>query len=233
MVVVPTPPPTSLSRSRWSDRPVARSARLLAGLVLFGLALALLVHAHLGLDPWTVFSAGLAQHLGLSLGEVTVATSFALMLLWIPLRQRPGLGTVANALVVGPVLDLGVALLPSPHALVLRAAFLVLGLLLVALGTGLYVGAGWGPGPRDGIMTGLVRLGVPLYLARTLIEGTVLVIGWLLGGAVGVTTVVYALTVGPLVGRALPRLALPSSPSCTPPDPDLTAPPSPAPQRGP
>jgi uncharacterized membrane protein YczE len=200
-----------LSRSRWSDRPLTRGVRLLSGLVLFGLALALLVHANLGLDPWTVFSAGLARHVGLTLGEVTVAVSVLLLVLWIPLRQRPGIGTVANALVVGPVLDLGVALLPSPSSLVVRVLFLALGVILVALGTGLYVGVGWGPGPRDGLMTGLAELGTPLYLARMLIEGTVLVVGWVLGGAVGVTTVVFALAVGPLVGRALPRLTLPPS----------------------
>jgi uncharacterized membrane protein YczE len=206
-----------LSRSRWSDRPLLRSFRLLSGLVLFGLALSLLVHAHLGLDPWTVFSAGLAQHVNLTLGEVTVASSVVVLLLWIPLRQRPGIGTVANALVVGPVLDLGVALLPTPHHLVVRGLFLVLGLVLVAMGTGLYVGVGWGPGPRDGLMTGLVELGAPLYLARTLIEGTVLVVGWLLGGTVGVATVVFALAVGPMVGRALPWLTLPPSPAAGPP----------------
>lgn len=208
-----------LSRSRWSDRPLTRSVRLLSGLVLFGLALALLVHANLGLDPWTVFSAGLARHVGLTLGEVTVAVSVLLLVLWIPLRQRPGLGTVANALVVGPVLDLGVSLLPSPSSLVVRVLFLALGVILVAVGTGLYVGVGWGPGARDGLMTGLVELGTPLYLARMLIEGTVLVVGWLLGGAVGVTTVVFALAVGPLVGRALPRLTLPPTPPRADPSP--------------
>lgn len=198
-----------LSRSRLSDRPVVRSARLLVGLVLFGVALALLVHGGLGLDPWTVFSFGVSRHVSLSLGAVTVVSSVVVLLLWIPLRQRPGLGTVANALVVGPVLDLGVALLPSPHAVVVRVLFMVLAVALVAVGTGLYVGVGWGPGPRDGLMTGLVRLGLPLFLARTLIEGTVLLIGWLLGGTVGVATVVYALAVGPLVARVLPRLTLP------------------------
>ena len=196
-------------RSRWSDRPVARSIRLLSGLVLFGLALALLVQAHLGLDPWTVFTQGVAQRTGFSLGEVTVVISLVLLLLWIPLRQRPGLGTVANAFVVGPVLDVGVALIPQPGSLVLRLLFLVLAVLTIALATGLYVGAGWGPGPRDGLMTGLGDLGVPIYLARTLIEGTVLLAGWMLGGTVGLATVVFALAVGPLVGRALPRLALP------------------------
>ena len=201
-----------LSRSRLSDRPVVRSGRLLAGLVLFGLALALLVHGGLGLDPWTVFSFGVSRHVDLSLGEVTVLSSLVVLLLWVPLRQRPGLGTVANALVVGPVLDLGVALLPTPDAFALRALFLVLAVVLVAVGTGLYIGVGWGPGPRDGLMTGLVRLGVPLYLARTLIEGTMLLVGWLLGGPVGLATVVYALAVGPLVARLLPRLTLPPTP---------------------
>lgn len=207
----------ALSRSRWSDRPVTRSIRLLSGLVLFGLALALLVHANLGLDPWTVFSSGVARHLHLSLGEVTVFISLAILLLWIPLRQRPGLGTIANALVVGPVLDAGVALIPSPSHLVLRGLFLVLAVVMVAVGTGLYVGVGWGPGPRDGLMTGLVQLGVPIYLARTMIEGTALAVGWLLGGPVGVATVVYALGVGPLVARALPLLTLP--PTSRPPKP--------------
>lgn len=200
-------------RSRWSDRPLARSVRLLLGLVTFGLGLALLVQAHLGLDPWTVLTEGLAERTSMTLGEITVALSLVLLLLWIPLRQRPGLGTVANAFVVGPVLDLGVAVIPQPGPLAARVLFLVLALLAVALGTGLYVGVGWGPGPRDGLMTGLGDLGVPLYLARTLIEGTVLVAGWLLGGTVGVATVVFALTVGPLVARALPRLALPPSAS--------------------
>jgi uncharacterized membrane protein YczE len=208
-----TRPP--MTRSRWSDRPVVRSARLLAGLVLFGLGLALLVQAQLGLDPWTVFSDGVARRVGLSLGEVTVVSSVGVLLLWIPLHQRPGIGTVANALVVGPVLDAGVWLLPAPQPMVLRIAFLALALVLVAVGTGLYVGVGWGPGPRDGLMTGLVELGVPLYLARTLIEGTVLVIGWLLGGMIGAATVVYALGVGPLVARALPRLVLPPTPPST------------------
>jgi uncharacterized membrane protein YczE len=192
---------------------VARSIRLLSGLVLFGLALALLVQAHLGLDPWTVFTQGVARRTGFSLGEVTVAISLVLLVLWIPLRQRPGLGTVANAFVVGPVLDAGTALIPSPGSLALRLVFLVLAVVAIAVATGLYVGAGWGPGPRDGLMTGLVDLGIPIYLARTLIEGTVLLAGWLLGGTVGLATVVFALAVGPLVGRALPRLALPPTPS--------------------
>lgn len=185
-----------------------RSARLLAGLVLFGLGLAVLVRADLGLDPWTVLSDGLRQVTDLTLGQLTVITSVVLLLLWVPLRQRPGLGTVANALLVGPVLDLGLRLLPRVEDLLARGALLVLALVLVAVGTGLYVGAGWGPGPRDGLMTGLARLGVPLALARGGIEVTVLVAGWLLGGSVGVATLVFALGIGPLVGLAIPRLAV-------------------------
>lgn len=200
-----------MRRSRWSDRPAARSLRLLVGLVLFGLALALLVQAHLGVDPWTVLTQGLARRVDLSLGTVTVLLSLVVLALWMPLRQRPGLGTVANAFVVGPVLDLGVALVPQPASLAVRVLFVVLSLLLIAVGTGLYVGVGWGPGPRDGLMTGLAALGLPVFAARMLLEGTVLLAGWLLGGTVGVATVVFALAVGPLVGRALPRLALPPS----------------------
>lgn len=200
-----------MTRSRWSDRPIVRGIRLLSGLVLFGVGLALLVQAHLGLDPWTVFTQGLAQLTGFTLGETTVASSLLLLLLWIPLRERPGLGTIANALVVGPVLDLGIGLLPEPRFLVVRVGFVLLAIAVVAVGTGLYVGAGWGPGPRDGLMTGLARRGMPVFLARMSIEGTVLVVGWLLGGTVGLATVIFALTIGPLVARSLARLALPPS----------------------
>jgi uncharacterized membrane protein YczE len=191
------------------DRPVQRSVRLLAGLVLFGLGLALLVQAHLGLDPWTVFSQGLSRRTGLSLGTLTVVTSLVVLLLWVPLRQRPGIGTVANALIVGPVLDLGLAVIPVPDGLGWRVALLVLAVLTTAFATGLYLGAGWGPGPRDGLMTGLHALGLPVFAARAMVEITVLAAGWLLGGSVGVATVVFALSIGPLVSRALPRLALP------------------------
>jgi len=211
-VTGPTRRGSPVPRSRLSDRPALRTFRLLVGLVLFGLALALLVQAHLGLDPWTVLTQGLASRTGLSLGEVTVAVSLVLLLLWIPLRQRPGLGTVANAFVVGPALDLGVAVIPVPDALALQLAYVLVAVLAVAVATGLYVGVGWGPGPRDGLMTGLAEYGMPVYAARMLIEGTVLVAGWLLGGTVGLATVVYALGVGPLVARALPRLAVPPSP---------------------
>lgn len=180
---------------------------------MYGIALALLVRANLGLDPWTVFSAGIARHVDFSLGQVTVASSAFVLLLWVPLRQRPGLGTVVNALVVGPVLDLGVALLPVARQPLTQAVFLVLAIVVLAVGTGLYVGVGWGPGPRDGLMLGLAERGVPIYLARAVIEGSVLLIGWLLGGPVGIATVVFALFIGPVVGRLLPVLSMPSTPA--------------------
>jgi len=182
--------------------------RLLVGLVLFGSGLAVLVRADLGFDPWTVLSDGLRQVTDLTLGQLTVATSLVVLLLWIPLRERPGVGTLANALLVGVVLDLGVRVLPPVTDLLARGALLVLAVALVAVGTGLYVGAGWGPGPRDGLMTGLARLGVPVALARGGIEVSVLLVGWLLGGSVGVGTLVFALGIGPLVGLVMPRLVI-------------------------
>jgi uncharacterized membrane protein YczE len=190
------------------DRLPQRLVRLFGGLVLFGFGLALLVHADLGLDPWNVFNQGVSRHTGLTLGTLTVISSLVLLLLWIPLRQRPGLGTIANAFVVGPALDLGLAAFPAPDALGWRIAFLAASLPLIAVATGLYLGVGWGAGPRDGLMTGLAQLGMPVFVARASVEVTVLGIGWLLGGSVGVATVVFAAGIGPLVHRALPRLAM-------------------------
>jgi uncharacterized membrane protein YczE len=180
----------------------------MAGLVLFGLSLALLVKANLGLDPWNVFSQGVSKQTGLTLGQVVVLSSLVVLACWIPLRQRPGLGTVANSLVVGPVLDLGLAWFAEPQGLLWRSVALALSIVGVAVATGLYVGAGWGAGPRDGLMTGIAALGVPVFLARAGIEVTVLAIGWLLGGQVGAGTVVFALAIGPLVGRFLPPLRI-------------------------
>lgn len=192
----------------FGDRPLQRAIRLTAGLVVFGLSLALLIRADLGLDPWDVFAQGVSRRTGATIGTVTIVTSLVLLLLWIPLRQRPGIGTVANAVVVGLVLDLGLAVVPAPGVLLVQVLLLVLAVLGVALGSGLYLGAGWGPGARDGIMTGLADRGVPLFAARAAIELTVLVLGWLLGGSVGIGTVVFAFGIGPLVGLAVPRLAM-------------------------
>jgi uncharacterized membrane protein YczE len=190
------------------DRPVERATRLLLGLVLFGLALATLVKADLGLDPWNVFTQGLARQLGLSLGQTTVIASILLLGLWIPLGERPGVGTIANALIVGPVVDLGLEIIPAADGLGAQVAYMVAAIVGTAIATGLYVGAGWGPGPRDGLMTGLAARGVPIALARAGVEITVLIVGWLLGGSVGVATVVFALSIGPLVKIALHRLAV-------------------------
>jgi uncharacterized membrane protein YczE len=190
------------------DRPFERGARLLAGLVLFGLALALLVQADLGLDPWTVFAQGVADHVGLSIGTVSVLSSLLVLVAWIPLGERPGLGTILNALIVGPVLDFGVATIPAPHPLAERIAFVIVGILAIAVATGLYVGAGWGPGPRDGLMTGLAKRSVPVAAARASIEISVLIVGYFLGGTVGVATLLFAGLIGPLVKPALGRFAL-------------------------
>jgi uncharacterized membrane protein YczE len=190
------------------DRPVERATRLLLGLVLFGLALATLVKADLGLDPWNVFTQGLARQLGLSLGQTTVIVSILLLGLWIPLGERPGVGTIANALIVGPVVDLGLEIIPAADGLGVQVAYMVAAIVGTAIATGLYVGAGWGPGPRDGLMTGLAARGVPIALARAGVEITVLIVGWFLGGSVGVATVVFALSIGPLVKIALHRLAV-------------------------
>jgi uncharacterized membrane protein YczE len=190
------------------DRPLQRTIRLLAGLVLFGLALALLVQADLGLDPWTVFAQGVSRHTGLSLGTVTVLSSLLVLAMWIPLRQQPGVGTIANAVVVGPVLDLGIALIPAAGQPATQAVFLAAAIVGTAVATGLYIGAGWGPGPRDGLMTGLAAHGVPMGVARTTIELTVLLGGWILGGTVGIATAIFALAIGPLVARALPLITL-------------------------
>lgn len=190
------------------DRPVERATRLLLGLVLFGLSLATLVKADLGLDPWNVFTQGLARQIGLSLGQTTVIVSVLLLGLWIPLGERPGLGTIANALIVGPVVDLGLEVIPAPDQLGGQVAYMVAAIVGTAIATGLYVGAGWGPGPRDGLMTGLAARGVPIALARAGVEITVLIVGWFLGGSVGVATVLFALTIGPLVKIALHRLAV-------------------------
>jgi uncharacterized membrane protein YczE len=183
-----------------------RLVRLYAGLVLFGVSLALMVRANLGLGPWDVFHQGVADRTGLSIGIVVNLTAVVVLLLWIPLRQRPGLGTISNVVLVGFVTDATLALLATPDNLALRAAMLVTGILANAVATALYVGAGLGPGPRDGLMTGLAARGHSIRLVRTSIEIAVLALGWLLGGSVGVGTVLYALTIGPLIGYLMPRL---------------------------
>lgn len=177
-----------------------RSAMLLTGLCGYGLSMALMVRAGLGLDPWDVFHQGLAGHAGLTIGVASGIVGAAVLLGWIPLRNRPGVGTVANVFVIAVTVDAGLAVLAAPVALPTRVTMMVGAVLLNALSTVLYIGAGMGPGPRDGLMTGLVaRTGWSVRLVRTGIETAVLAVGWLLGGTVGVGTLVYALGIGPLV----------------------------------
>jgi len=173
---------------------------LLGGLVLYGFSMALMVRAGLGLDPWDVFHQGLSLRTGMTIGTASAVAGVAVLLAWIPLRNRPGIGTLANVVVIAVTVDAALAVLPPPTGLCPRVAMMLGAVALNAVATVLYIGAGLGPGPRDGLMTGLVaRTGRSVRLVRTTIELTVLVSGWLLGGSVGVGTVVYALGIGPLV----------------------------------
>lgn len=192
--------------SRWRPGP-ARLLRLLLGLALFGAGEAFLVAADLGVSPWTVLAQGLAVQTSLTVGVATVVISGLLLLLWFPLRQRPGLGTVLNAVLVGVFMDVTLALLPDGMPLGLRAVLVPLGIALVGLGSGFYLTSRLGPGPRDGLMTGLHRrTGLSLRLVRGGIEVTAVVLGFLLGGTVGIGTVVFALLVGPTVQAFVHRL---------------------------
>ncbi len=188
-----------------AGRLARRLPQLLVGLVFYGVSMAMMVRGTLGLDPWDVFHYGVAAGLPLSFGTIVIVTGVAVLLLWIPLRQMPGLGTVANAVLIGLATDAALAVLTTPDGLAGRIALLVGGVLLNALATAMYIGSQFGPGPRDGLMTGLVRrTGLSVRLVRTSIEVTVVIVGWMLGGVVGVGTVVYALSIGPLVQMLLP-----------------------------
>lgn len=192
-----------------------RLVRLFLGLGLYGFTMAMLVESTLGLDPWDVFHEGVARHVPLTFGQVVIVTGAIVMLLWIPLRQRPGFGTLANIVVIGLAADAGLAVLPTPDALWARAALLVGGVVGNGLAGALYIGASFGTGPRDGLWVGLVRrTGRSVRWWRTSIEITVLVVGFALGGTVGVGTVLYALTIGPLVQLFL-ELLPPADPSAT------------------
>ena len=185
-----------------------RVIRCVVGLVLFGVGIALFVRAELGLAPWDVFHKGLGAKLDVSIGLVIVGVGLLLLLLWIPLRQRPGIGTVLNAFVIGLTVDAVKPFIGSPDNLVVRLVMVAAGLLAIAVGSGLYIGAALGPGPRDGIMLGLAERGVSVRLARTGVEATTLVGGVLLGGTVGVGTVAFMIGIGPLVQLLLPRFEI-------------------------
>lgn len=196
--------------SRWFAVPpitevLRRLPQLLFGLVLCGVAFGLIVRADLGLDPWDVLHQGLSDHLGLSIGNVSVLVGLVVLLGWIPLKERIGLGTVLNTVVIGLVMDLVLRLLPAADTDATRWTMLAIGLVVAGPGVGLYIGARLGPGPRDGIMTGVAQRGPSIRLVRTLIELAALGLGWALGGTVGVGTLLFALTIGPNVQFWLER----------------------------
>ncbi|MDY0913476.1 MULTISPECIES: YitT family protein [Rathayibacter] len=169
----------------------------------------MMIRASIGVDPWTVFAMGVSRQTGLGIGLLTNVIGLLVLLLWIPLRQRPGLGTVLNVLVVGTMIDVGIHLLPVPAEWWGKALLFAGGLLLLAVASGIYIGARLGPGPRDGLMTGLhARFGVPIWAARGGVELTVLLIGWALGGDVGLGTLAFALLIGPLCAVTLPLLGV-------------------------
>jgi uncharacterized membrane protein YczE len=184
-----------------------RLAQLYGGLVLYGVSSSLLVLAGLGLDPWDVFHQGLSRTFGLAIGTWAIIVGAVVLLLWIPLRQRPGIGTLSNVVLVGLTMDVVLGHVHAPHGMAARIACLVCGVFLNGVATGAYIGAGLGPGPRDGLMTGLAARGHSIRVVRTGLELTVLVTGWLLGGTVGVGTVVYALSIGPLAHVFIPLFA--------------------------
>ena len=197
------------------DRRATRLVLLFAGLGLYGISDALLVLAGLGLDPWDVLHRGLSRSYGLQVGTWSILVGAAVLLLWIPLRQRPGLGTVCNVVVIGTVINATLAVLPAPHGVALQVVVLCVAVVLNGIATGAYIGAGLGPGPRDGLTTGIAARGRSLRLVRTAVEVTVLVAGWLLGGTVGLGTVVYALAIGPITHVTIPALRLRSAPVTT------------------
>jgi uncharacterized membrane protein YczE len=205
-----SPPIGFLSYS--ADMLIRRLGQLYAGLLLFGLSTAMMVRSDLGLNPWDVFHQGLADRAPLSFGTVVILTGAVVLMLWIPLRQRPGLGTISNIIVIGVAADAGLWLIPEIASLPARAAMLAVGIFLTGVATSAYIGAGFGTGPRDGLMTGLARrTGWSIRAVRTGIELSVLAAGWWLGGTVGVGTVAFALAIGPTVHATLPWFATPQA----------------------
>ena len=187
---------------------VRRLSQLYAGLLLYGISDSMLLLAGLGVDPWDVLHQGLSRRIGLGVGTWAVIVGVLVLLLWIPLRQRPGFGTLSNVIVIGLVIDAVLTTVPPAHGIGLRVTVMCAGVVLNGIATGLYIGAGLGPGPRDGLMTGLAARGHSIRLVRTGIEVSVLLTGWALGGTVGLGTIVYALGIGPIAHLSIPRLAI-------------------------
>ncbi|MFP5335585.1 MAG: YczE/YyaS/YitT family protein [Actinomycetes bacterium] len=199
-----------MHQARRQNRLVRRLVQLYLGLVAYGLSMALLVRGELGVMPWDVLHQGLSRHLPLTLGQVTIGVGVLVLLLWIPLREKPGLGTVSNVVVIGLAVDAWLAVLPEVTSWWARVLLVVAGVTLNAAATAAYIGVHLGSGPRDGLMTGLVRrTGGSVRLVRTGIEVVVVAVGWLLGGVLGVATVVYAVGIGPLTQVFMPALAVP------------------------
>ena len=201
-----------------SDARTRRMVQLLFGLLLYGFSAGLLIEAALGIDPWDVFHQGLANKTGITIGTVTILVGVIVLLGWIPLRQRPGLGTIANAVIIGLAMDGSLNLLPTPDHIAWRTIFLVSGIAFGGIATGLYIGAGMGPGPRDGLMTGIAARGHSIRVVRTGLEVTVLIFGWILGGNVGVGTVAYALLIGPIAHVTIPAFTIGNAEPAIPPE---------------
>lgn len=213
----------NLARALRGRRITRRMVQLVIGLWLYGATMALLVESGLGLDPWDVFHEGLTHHLPLTFGQVVILVGAVLLLLWVPLRQRPGIGTVLNVVLIGIAVDVTLALLPTPDTLGVQVGFLLVGVVGNGIAGALYIGADLGTGPRDGLWTGIVRrTGRSVRLVRTTLEVTVLVVGFVLGGTVGVGTVLYALAIGPVVQLFLPltQVRRPERPGASAPGPE-------------
>ena len=190
-----------------------RWGQLFAGLFLFGFAAAMMLRSGLGVDPWTVFAEGIHIRWGFGIGWVIVITGVIVLLIWIPLRQKPVFGTIMNVLLLGPAMEVGLVLIETPASLVQRGFLFAAGLLMMGIASGLYIGARFGPGPRDGLMVGFnARFGWPMWVVRTVVEVTVLVIGWVLGGSFGVGTVIFALSIGTLAQRSILVFRVPDYP---------------------
>jgi uncharacterized membrane protein YczE len=197
-----------LETLEFRDRLGRRLIRCVLGLALFAVGISLQMNANIGAPPWDVFHQGVANQTDITIGKIIVITGCFLLLLWIPLKQKPGLGTILNALEIGLVADIALGAIPEPSSIFIQVPMALLGIVVVAIGSGLYIGSALGPGPRDGLMTGLAKRGIPIRVGRTVLEVIVLVTGWLLGGQVGVATFAFAFGVGPLVQFFLPRLAV-------------------------
>ena len=204
---------------------VRRIVQLMIGLFFFGIGIAMMVRAEVGVAPWDVLTQGIVQQTGLAFGTVTIILSIIVLLLWIPIREKPGVGSILNAVLVGPFADFGLAVFHTPDSLLGKVVLMVFGIVTIGFATGLYIGARYGPGPRDGLMTGLHRVtGKPIWVVRTAIEVVVLTIGWMLGGTVGLGTLAFALFIGPLAGFFMPPLIVPAARAAVEPEPEHPSP---------